>query len=136
VVGVLLPTSGDASSYGESMKKAIDMALDEAEADGTMPANLTVVWGDSGSDPEKGRAEIKRLAGQGAKLIITGTTSGTARAFLPELEDSDVIALSPSASAPALTKDSRRFFRLFASDELEGQRAGDSCRVPEQAPAS
>lgn len=124
VIGVLLPTSGDASSYGESMKEAIDMAIAEAEADGSMPANLTFVWGDSESDPETGRAEIKRLAGQGAKLIITGATSDTSRAFLPELEDSDVIALSLSASAPALTKDSRRFFRLFASDELEGQRAG------------
>jgi branched-chain amino acid transport system substrate-binding protein len=124
VVGVLLPASGEAGSYGESMKKAIEMALNEAETGGTLPANLTVVWGDSGSDPEKGREEIRRLAGEGAKLIITGTTSGTARAFLPELDDSDVIALSPSASAPSLTKDSRRFFRLFASDELEGQRAG------------
>ncbi len=124
VIGVLLPTSGDASSYGDSMKKAIDMALAEAEAEGTMPVNLTIVWGDTGSDPETGRAEIERLADQGAKLIITGATSGTSRAFLPELEDSNVIALSLSASAPALTKDSKKFFRLFASDELEGQRAG------------
>jgi len=124
VIGVLLPMSGDAGSYGESMKEAIDLALAEAEADGSLPANLTVVWGDSATDPEKGREEIQRLAGQGADLIITGTTSGTARAFLQELEDSDVIALSPSASAPSLTKDSKRFFRLFASDELEGQRAG------------
>lgn len=124
VIGVLLPMSGEASSYGESMKKAIDLAVAEAEADGTLPANLTIVWGDSGSDSTKGREQIRKLAGQGAKLIITGTTSGTAKAFLPELEDSDVIALSPSASAPSLTKDSKRFFRLFASDELEGQRAG------------
>ena len=124
VIGVLLPMSGDASSYGESMKKAIDLALTEAEADGSFPANLTIVWGDSASDPTKGREEIRRLAGQNAKLIVTGTTSGTAKAFLPELEDSDVIALSPSASAPSLTKDSKKFFRLFASDELEGQRAG------------
>lgn len=124
VIGILLPSSGAAASYGESMKQGIDLALDEAKADGTFPANLTLVWGDSGTDPEQGRSEIKRLAGQGARLIIAGTTSGTARAFLPELEDSDVIVLSPSASAPALTKDSRRFFRLFASDELEGQRAG------------
>lgn len=124
VIGVLLPMSGDAGSYGESMKEAIDLALAEAEADGSLPADLTLVWGDSATDPVKGREEIQRLAGQGAKLIITGTTSGTARAFLPELEDSDVIALSPSASAPSLTKDSKRFFRLFASDELEGQRAG------------
>ncbi|MEE4271958.1 MAG: ABC transporter substrate-binding protein [Thermoanaerobaculales bacterium] len=124
VLGILLPTSGDAAPYGESMKKAVDLALENATADGTMPANLTVVWGDSATDAEQGRREIKRLADQGAKLIIAGTTSGTARAFLPQLEDSDVIVLSPSASAPALTKDSRRFFRLFASDELEGQRAG------------
>jgi branched-chain amino acid transport system substrate-binding protein len=124
VIGVLLPTSGDASSYGDSMKKAIDLALAEAEADGSIPANLSIVWGDSATDPETGRREIERLAGQGAALIVAGTTSGTARAFLPELEASDVIVLSPSASAPALTKDSKRFFRLFASDELEGQRAG------------
>jgi len=124
VIGVLLPTSGDASSYGDSMRKAIDMALAEAQAEGAMPAELTIVWGDTASDAETGRAEVKRLADQGAKLIITGATSGTSRAFLPELEDSNVIALSLSASAPALTKDSKKFFRLFASDELEGQRAG------------
>lgn len=124
VIGVLLPTTGDASSYGESMKEAIDLAVEEAKADGTYPVNLTIVWGDSASDEATGRTEIRRLSGEGAKLIITGTTSGTAKAFLPELEDSDAIALSPSASAPSLTKDSKRFFRLFASDELEGQRAG------------
>jgi branched-chain amino acid transport system substrate-binding protein len=124
VIGILLPMTGDAGSYGESMKEAIDLAIEEAKADGSYPENLSVVWGDSASDPATGRSEIRRLAGEGAKLIVTGTTSGTARAFLPELEDSDVIALSPSASAPSLTKDSKKFFRLFASDELEGQRAG------------
>jgi branched-chain amino acid transport system substrate-binding protein len=124
VIGVLLPTSGGAASYGESMKKGIDLALEEAQAGGTMPAELQVVWGDSASDPETGSAEIRRLGGADAKLIIAGTTSDTAKAFLPVLDEADVIALSPSASAPALTKDSRRFFRLFASDELEGQRAG------------
>lgn len=124
VIGVLLPMTGDAASYGESMKEAIDLALDEARADKTLPANLTVVWGDSGSTPETGKKEVRRLAGLGANLIVAGTTSDTAKAFLPVLEDEDIIALSPSASAPSLTKDSRRFFRLFTSDELEGQRAG------------
>jgi branched-chain amino acid transport system substrate-binding protein len=124
VIGVLLPTSGEAGSYGDSMKKAIELALAQAETAGTRPANLEVLWGDTGTDPEKGKAEIRRLENGGAKLIIAGTTSGTARAFLPVLDEVDAIALSPSASAPALTKDSKRFFRLFASDELEGQRAG------------
>ena len=124
VVGVLLPMTGDASTYGESMKDAIELALEEADDAGTTPVNFEVVWGDSGTDPDRAVSEVRRLAGAGADLIIAGTTSDEAKAFLPVLDDVDVIVLSPSASAPSLTKDSRRFFRLFASDELEGQRAG------------
>jgi branched-chain amino acid transport system substrate-binding protein len=69
-------------------------------------------------------AGLTSLAKQGAHIVIAGTTSDEAKAFLPELERLNVVALSPSASAPGLTKDSRMFFRVFASDELEGRRAG------------
>lgn len=122
VVGILLPTTGSASNYGESMKKGFDMALDEAQ--GSLPEGFQVLWGDTGSDPDTGAAELRRLAGEGAKLILAGTTSDTARALLPVLEKTSTVCISPSASAPSLTKDSRFFFRIFASDELEGRRAG------------
>jgi branched-chain amino acid transport system substrate-binding protein len=104
------------------MKRGIDLAL-EMEQD-NLPAGFQVLWGDTASDPTTGAAELKRLAGEGAKLFVAGTTSDTARALLPMLDETDSIAVSPSASAPSLTKDSRRFFRVFASDELEGRRAG------------
>jgi len=122
VVGVLLPMTGSASTYGESMKEGIDLALDQEQAD--LPKGFQVLWGDTASDPATGVTELKRLAGDGARLIIAGTTSDTARALLPVLDKTDTIAISPSASAPSLTKDSRRFFRVFSSDELEGRRAG------------
>jgi branched-chain amino acid transport system substrate-binding protein len=64
------------------------------------------------------------MAAEGARLVVAGTTSDTAHALLPLLVDLDLIAVSPSASDPSLTKDSRRFFRVFSSDELEGRRAG------------
>ena len=51
-VGVLLPMTGDVSPYGESMKQAVDLAIEEAQADGTYPTNLQLVWGDSASDPD------------------------------------------------------------------------------------
>ena len=124
VVGVLLPTSGAAASYGESMKQGIELAISQGKDDGTMPDSINWVWGDSGSDPQQAASELQRLAGEGARIIIAGTTSDEAKAFLPLLDRLDVIVLSPSASAPALTRDSRLFFRLFASDELEGRRAG------------
>jgi branched-chain amino acid transport system substrate-binding protein len=120
VVGVLLPMTGEVSTYGESMKRGIDLAL-EMDQD-NLPSGFQVLWGDTATDPTTGVNELKRLAGEGAKLFIAGTTSDTARALLPALDDTDTIAVSPSA--PSLTKDSRRFFRVFASDELEGRRAG------------
>lgn len=122
VIGVLLPMTGSASTYGESMKQGIDLALDEAE--GNLPEGFQVVWGDSASDPATGVVELTRLADEGARLVVAGTTSGTAQAFLPVLEKTDTVVVSPSASAPNLTKDSRLFFRVFSSDELEGRRAG------------
>ena len=122
IVGVLLPTTGSASNYGESMKNGIDLAL-ESEKD-NLPVGFQVVWGDTASDPETGAAELRRMAGEGAVLMVLGTTSGTAEALLPVLDETDTIAVTPSASAPNLTKDSRRFFRVFSSDDLEGRRAG------------
>jgi branched-chain amino acid transport system substrate-binding protein len=122
VVGVLLPRTGEASTYGESMKRGIDLALETEEAN--LPNGFQILWGDTASDPATGAAELKRLAGEGVGLFVAGTTSDTASALLPVLDETDSIAVSPSASAPSLTKDSRRFFRVFASDELEGRRAG------------
>jgi branched-chain amino acid transport system substrate-binding protein len=124
VVGVLLPTTGAASSYADSMKKAIDLAVEHAEVEGSLPAGFAMVWGDSATNPETAANEFRRLVSEGAKMVVAGTTSGEAKALLPVLEDTNTICLSPSATLPALTKDSKLFYRVFASDELEGRRAG------------
>ncbi len=123
-IGVLLASSGAAQSYGESMRKGIDLALEDADEAGDLPGGLTLVWGDSGTDPDTAVAEYRRLVDEGALLVVAGITSGEARQLIPALEQLRVVCLSPSASAPSLTRDSRYFFRVFASDELEGERAG------------
>lgn len=123
-VGILLPETGAAAPYGDSMRKAIDLGLEQAQANKTMPVGLTTHFADSGSDPEKAIAALNSLADQGADIVIAGVTSDEAKALLPVLEQRRILCLSPSASAPRLTKDSRNFYRLFTSDELEGSRAG------------
>ncbi len=133
VVGVLLPTSGSAASYGNSMKEGIELAIEKGRADGTMPASLEFIWADTGTDPTRAVKELENLSSQGANIVIMGTTSDTARQLLPELDRLNVVALSPSASAPNLTKDSKLFFRVFASDELEGRRAGRFLREEQDA---
>ena len=51
VVGVLLPMTGEASTYGESMKRGIDLALEMDQA--VLPPGFQVVWGDTASVPEQ-----------------------------------------------------------------------------------
>jgi len=124
-VGILLPETGPAASYGKAMRQGIELAIDEAKADGTYPEGLMLHWADSATDPTTAAAEYRRLAtDMNAKMIVAGVTSGEAKSLLPVIEETQTIALSPSASLPSLTKDSRLFFRVFSSDELEGRRAG------------
>ena len=105
VVGILLPTSGFAATYGESMKNGIELALDEARETKTMPSGLQLVWGDSGSDTERAVAEYRRLVGEGgANGVIVGTTSDEAKAILPLLEKTHTGHPTPPPAAPGLTK--------------------------------
>jgi branched-chain amino acid transport system substrate-binding protein len=129
VVGVLLPTSGSGASYGESIESGIRLAITQARELDQVPPGLQVEWANSGSDPEQAVSELYRLVNEkGIKMVIGGAISGEAQAMLPALEDLRIICLSPSASLPSLTKDSKYFFRLFPSDELEGNAAGKFLR--------
>jgi len=125
VLGVLLPISGPASTYGKSMSDAMHLALDEAQSKGEVPSGFKAYWADSASDPATGVKELKVLAKEDkVRFVIGGCTSDVAKALLPALKKLQVVCLSPSASAPELTKKSKYFYRLFPSDELEGLRAG------------
>jgi len=128
VVGVLLPTSGSASIYGESIGSGVRQALAdlrEGRLPGeTLPSDLKIEWADTGSNPQRAVNELRRLVHERqVKLVVGGATSGEAQALLPVLEELNVICLSPSASMPGLTKGTDRFFRLYPSDELESATA-------------
>jgi len=125
VVGILLPTSGEASTYGDSIESGIRVALTEARELNDLPEGFEVVWADSESDPATAVAELRRLARErNVKMVIGGATSDEARALIPVLDELNLVCLSPSASAPDLAKKSKHFFRIYPSDELEGSRAG------------
>lgn len=126
IVGVILPTTGPAASYGESIESGIRLALSDARERGELPTGFEVVWADSGSDPTRAVAELQTMVGERAvNLVIAGATSAEAMALIPELDELDVVCISPSASAPGLAQQSRLFFRIYPSDELEGHTAAN-----------
>ena len=110
VVGVLLPTTGAAASYGESIESGIRLALSVAREPKQLPSDsktiqlppeFEVVWADTGSDPGRAAAELRRMVEEReVKMVIGGATSAEALALIPELDDLEIVCLSPSASAP------------------------------------
>jgi len=126
IVGVILPTTGAAASYGESIESGIRLALSDARERGELPTGFEVFWADTGSDPARAVAEIRSMVEErDVKLVIGGATSAEAMALIPELDDLEVVCISPSASAPGLAQRSRLFFRIYPSDELEGHTAAN-----------
>jgi branched-chain amino acid transport system substrate-binding protein len=125
IVGVILPATGAASSYGESIESGVRLALSDAREHNEVPAGFEVVWADTGSDPARAVAELRKMVKErDVKMVVGGATSAEAIAMLPELDELEIVCLSPSASAPGLAQRSRMFFRIYPSDELEGHTAG------------
>ena len=126
IVGILLPSTGAAASYGESIESGIRLALSDAREKNALPNGFDVVWADTGSDPSRAVAEFRAMVDErGVKMVIGGATSAEAIAIIPVADELEVVCLSPSASAPGLAQRSRYFFRIYPSDELEGHTAAN-----------
>ena len=126
IVGVILPTTGAAASYGESIESGIRLAISDARERNELPDGFEVVWADTGSDPSRAVAEFQKMVEErGVNMVVGGATSAEAVALIPEIDDAEVICLSPSASAPGLARRSKHFFRIYPSDELEGHTAAN-----------
>lgn len=124
VVGVLLPSTGEAGTYGESIESGVRLAISDARDREGLPVGFDVIWVDTQSDPDRAVSELRRLASErNVKMVIAGATSTEAQAIVEVLDEIGVVCLSPTASTPGISQRSKLFFRLFPSDELEGHTA-------------
>lgn len=119
LVGVVLPETGEAQAYGSSVRSGVKLAFDDAKAARKAPAGLEVVYRDTASDPALAADEIEQFYRDGALIVIGGATSSEAKASIPIAEKYGRVLLSPSASAPGLTKAAGHFYRVYPSDTVE-----------------
>ncbi len=125
--GAVLPETGEAAVYGHSIRRGVDLALEQIEAEGGR--DITVTFVDSGSQPEQAAGAADQLLGNGALAILGGVTSAEALAMVEVADKYDRVLLSPSASSPSLTGISINFFRVFFSDFTEGVKMGNFASV-------
>lgn len=110
-VAVLLPMTGEFQSYGESSRKGVELAYEELQSDAAAPP-IQLSYADTESRADTAGRLLDDLYAGGAHVAIGGVTSVEAAAMVEVAEARDRVLLSPSATDPALTRDSRHFFSI------------------------
>lgn len=125
--GVVVPLSGDASNYGKSAQQGIDLAVKEINAaGGVMGKQLRPIYEDDKAAAKDGVTATQKLINiDKVPVIIGGIVSAVTLAAAPVSESNNVVWLSPTSSAPAITNAGNYIFRNWPSDDLEGKIMAD-----------
>lgn len=121
-IGAILPLTGGASKYGEDAKAGIELAVEQKNAVGGIHKKLIqIIFEDDQSSPQQSVASFKKLIEiNKVPVVIGGMTSSSALAIAPIAEQNKIVLLTPSASAPALSKAGDYIFRNELSDAYGG----------------
>lgn len=105
-VGLAISLSGGTAKFGEAVKRAAEMAVDEFNTEGGangMKAKLVVY--DDEAKPEKSVEIVQRLIQQDKVVAFLGpANSGNAKANVKFAQDAGVAEVIPVATATAITK--------------------------------
>jgi branched-chain amino acid transport system substrate-binding protein len=123
-LGVAGPHSGDLASYGIPTVKAAELVVKQVNAKGgVLGKKVELLIEDDVCKPEVATNTATKLVSQKADVVLGHICSGATKAALGIYKDSKIIAMSPSATNPALTQsgDYPNFYRTIASDDAQAK---------------
>jgi len=123
-LGVAGPHSGDLASYGIPTVRAAELVVKEINAKGgVLGKQVELLVEDDVCKPEVATNTATKLVSEKVDVVLGHICSGATKAALGIYKDSKIIAMSPSATNPALTQsgDYPNFFRTIASDDAQAK---------------
>ncbi len=123
-IAVVGPHSGDLASYGIPTTRAAELVVDRRNAlCGINERKIELVVEDDVCKPEIATSSATKVTGEGVNAVLGHICSGATKAALGIYKDSNIVAMSPSATNPALTQsgDYPNFFRTIASDDAQAK---------------
>ena len=123
-IGVAGPHSGDLASYGLPTVKAAQLVVADVNAKGgVLGKKIELVIVDEQCKPELATNAATKLASEKIPVVLGHICSGATKAALGIYKSSNILAISPSATNPALTQsgDYPNFFRTIASDDAQAR---------------
>ena len=123
-LGVAGPHSGDLASYGIPTVEAAKLVVKDVNSKGgILGKKVELLVEDDVCKPEVATNTATKLLSEKVDVVLGHICSGATKAALGIYKDSKIIAMSPSATNPALTQsgDYPNFFRTIASDDAQAR---------------
>ncbi|MBC8432010.1 MAG: branched-chain amino acid ABC transporter substrate-binding protein [Desulfobacterales bacterium] len=123
-LGVAGPHSGDLASYGIPSVNAAELVVKDINAKGgVLGKQVELLVEDDVCKPEVATNTATKLLSQKVDVVLGHICSGATKAALGIYKDAHIIAMSPSATNPALTQsgDYPNFYRTIASDDAQAK---------------
>lgn len=124
-VGVILPLTGRAASYGAWSKEGMDLAAQEVNSRRSR-YSLRLIVEDDGGSPERATSAFLKLVKQDRVDVVVGVPmSQTALAVAPIAEQNGVVLVSTGASSEKLRDAGRFVFRIREPATMHGKAAAE-----------
>jgi len=117
-MAAILPLTGEAASWGQSVKNGMTMAFEALTPE--LKSKLEIVYEDDALSPKMSVSALQRLLSSGKIDVVFNQSSGTAKALAPILE-AKKIPLLAVASDPEVVQGRQYAFNLWVTPEEEAR---------------
>ncbi len=122
--GALVPLTGPLADKGRTAEAALKLAesdiRDYLAASGS-GESFSILIEDTGSDPKKALAKLKRLADKGVRLVIGPLSDAETAAVKDDAAGSGIVLISPGSAAQFLAQKDDALFRLSPSNTYQAE---------------
>lgn len=124
LIGGIGPLTGDAASYGNSVKQGAEIAIKEINDAGGVSVGdkkikLKLQFEDDQAEAENAVTAFNTLMDAGMDALMGTVTSGAGLGIIDLTKEEGILMLTPSGSAAGLTEHDNAF-RLCFTDPLQG----------------
>ncbi len=127
-IGMIGPMTGSLAVYGTHVSNGVEQAVEEINAAGGVTLSdgayeLVVVSKDDQGDSTECLNAMNALIADGIELVIGSATSGCTSSITSIANTENVVLITPSGTADALTTEMDYVFRACFKDSFQGELA-------------
>lgn len=121
-VGVFVDLTGQTSSFGQSTKNGIELAVEEInKAGGVNGKQIQLIVEDDQGRPEQAKTVVQKLISQDKVQAVLGEVASTnSLAAAPVAQEAKIPMITPSSTNPKVTEVGDYIFRVCFIDPFQG----------------